>query len=315
MKYQLTERTAMRIKRDQSIGANNNVNYPTRTTIGADYKLNETPRSLSTRNGRTAPRIDTETTRIGIRTSPWTGGQIGSTMEQQSTENGVRLFATTGLKQSWQITKQWSVDGGLDRSADAPQDKRLRVRYEHHDTSTSSSEDFTATSLGVGYRQEKWSWTARVENRDSDSEHKFGAVHGCERRGAGADSRLRLDCRRSGATVPTGQEKLSNDLRLSLAYRPFDATVIILDRLDLIQSEQHGGTTTYDNNQRIVNNLVANIKTDSRTQVSLQYASKYVLETIDESDYRGYTDLIGLEGRYDITKTWDAGLRGMRLHS
>ncbi len=55
--------------------------------------------------------------------------------------------------------------------------------------------------------------------------------------------------------------------------------------------------------------------TDSRTQISLQYASKYVLETIDESDYRGYTDLIGLEGRYDITKRWDAGLRGMRLHS
>ena len=52
-----------------------------------------------------------------------------------------------------------------------------------------------------------------------------------------------------------------------------------------------------------------------RTQVSLQYASKYVQERIDQNDYRGYTDLIGLEGRYDVTKTWDIGLRGMRLHS
>jgi hypothetical protein len=49
--------------------------------------------------------------------------------------------------------------------------------------------------------------------------------------------------------------------------------------------------------------------------VSVQYASKYVRETIDQNDYRGYTDLIGLEGRYDVTKKWDVGLRGMRLCS
>ena len=62
--------------------------------------------------------------------------------------------------------------------------------------------------------------------------------------------------------------------------------------------QQHGGTLIRDNNQRVVNNFVANIKADSRNQVSLQYASKYVQETIDQSDYHGYTDLIGLEGRH-----------------
>ena len=39
------------------------------------------------------------------------------------------------------------------------------------------------------------------------------------------------------------------------------------------------------------------------------------METIDGSEYSGYTDLIGLEGRYDLTKTWDVGLRGSILHS
>jgi hypothetical protein len=40
-----------------------------------------------------------------------------------------------------------------------------------------------------------------------------------------------------------------------------------------------------------------------------------VLETIDGRDYSGFTDLIGVEGRYDLTKAWDVGLRGSVLHS
>ena len=52
----------------------------------------------------------------------------------------------------------------------------------------------------------------------------------------------------------------------------------------------HGGTVIRDNNQRVVNNFVANIKTRDRTHVSVQYASKYVQETIDQNDYRGFTD-------------------------
>jgi hypothetical protein len=47
----------------------------------------------------------------------------------------------------------------------------------------------------------------------------------------------------------------------------------------------------------------------------LKHAVKYVNETIDNDDYSGFTDLIGLEGRYDITPKWDIGIRGSVLHS
>jgi hypothetical protein len=50
-------------------------------------------------------------------------------------------------------------------------------------------------------------------------------------------------------------------------------------------------------------------------QVSLQYGAKYVLESIDGASYSGYTDLIGVEGRYDLTKKLDLGLNGCALHS
>jgi uncharacterized repeat protein (TIGR01451 family) len=313
MKYQLTERTSVRIRRDQSVGSNDNNDFPTRTTIGADYKLNDASTIFADQEWTQGAQIDTATSRIGIKTSPWTGGQVGSTVEQQSTENGVRLFSTTGLKQTWQITKQWSVDAGLDRS-DTIRNTTAYVFNTNVPPASGSSEDFTATSLGLGYRQERWSWTARAENRVSDSEHKFGLFMGANgevRKGLALSAGLQT----FRSNTPAGEEKANSDLRMGLVHRPFDTRAIILDRLDLIQAAQHGGTTTYDNNKRFVNNLVANFKTNSRTQVSLQYASKYVQERIDENDYRGYTDLVGLEGRYDVTKKWDVGLRGMRLRS
>ena len=321
MKYQLTDRLALRLSRDQSLDSNDNVDFPTRTTVGADYKLSDSSTFFADQEWTQGSSIDTATSRIGIKASPWTGGQIGSTMEQQSTENGMRLFSTTGLKQSWQITKKWSVDAGLDRST------TLRDTSVSTDGSTApyifntnvppavgTTEDFTAISLGVGYREEKWSWTTRVEDRVSPSEDKYGVFVGANgeaKKGLGLAAGLQAF--RSAAA--SGLDQLNSDLRLSLAYRPLETSFIILDRLDYLRNEQHGGGSIEDNSWRVVNNFVTNIKTDNRTQMSVQYGSKYVQETIDLQDYRGYTDLTGLEGRYDITKKWDIGLRELMLHS
>ena len=51
------------------------------------------------------------------------------------------------------------------------------------------------------------------------------------------------------------------------------------------------------------------------TQVSLQYGSKYVLDTIDNTDYSGYTDLIGAEVRHDLNEDWDVGVFGSVMRS
>jgi uncharacterized repeat protein (TIGR01451 family) len=312
--YQMTEKLSVRVRRDQSLGANDNVDFPTRTTVGADYKLNDKSTIFADQEWTQGTYADTQTSRVGIRTSPWTGGQIGSTVEQQATENGVRLFSTTGLKQTWQVTKQWSVDGSLDRSQTIHNTTSAYTVNANVPPASGSSEDFTAVSLGVGYRQEKWSWTARVEKRTAETEDKYGLFAGANgevRNGLGLAAGLQA----FQSLAATGEEKQNNDLRFALVYRPFETRVIVLDRLDFLVDQQHGGTMTRDNNQRVVNNFVANIKMRDRTQVSVQYASKYVQETIDQNDYRGYTDLIGIEGRYDVTKKWDVGLRGMRLCS
>jgi hypothetical protein len=47
----------------------------------------------------------------------------------------------------------------------------------------------------------------------------------------------------------------------------------------------------------------------------MQYGAKYVISTIDGIDYRGYTDLVGIEFRHDMSKVWDVGVFGSLLRS
>jgi len=64
-----------------------------------------------------------------------------------------------------------------------------------------------------------------------------------------------------------------------------------------------------------VNNIHANYMPVRHTQISLQYGAKYVRDTIDSTDYKGYTDLIGTEIRRDLTQSWDIGTFGSVMRS
>jgi uncharacterized repeat protein (TIGR01451 family) len=311
-RYQLNDRTTLRITHDQSLsGGNANGDYPTRTTIGADYRLNATATLFADQEWTHGSSQDSTMSRVGVKASPWTGGQLSSSLEQQVTENGVRLFSTTGLKQGWQLDKHWSFDAGLDRSTTFrhPGDTPFNVNVP---PASGAGEDFTAVSLGAGYKQERWSWTGRIERRVSDSEEKYTFLMGANgepRPGLGLAGGLVLFT----SDMSTGVDKRSGDLRFSVAYRPRETRWIVLDRLDYLLDEQKGNF--HYTSQRIVNNFVLNYATGGRVQVSVQYGAKYVLETIDGADYSGYTDLTGLELRYDLTKRWDIGIRGSALHS
>ena len=307
----MEDRLTLKLDHDQSLARNANSDFPTRTTLGADYKLNDTATLFMAQEFTQGENEDTETTRIGMRASPWSGGQISSSMEQQYRENGARVFAVAGLKQAYKINNKWSVDAGMDRSFTMKHPGN--EQFNSNVPASSGGEDFTAISLGTAYKEEKWSWTARIETRNSDSEDRIGVfsgVYGEFKEGIGLAAALQV----FRTDYSSGAGKENSDLRFGLAYRPKETRWIVLDRLDFLVDKQNGADFDF-NNRRIVNNINANYKADYKTQFSLQYGSKYVKETIDSNDYSGYTDLMGIEGRYDVTKKWDIGLRGNALHS
>lgn len=310
----LDEKLTLRLDRDQSLLGNNDnsSDFPSRTIMGADYKLGDSASLFIDEEFTQGKKEDTETTHIGLKASPWSNGQINSSVGQESRENGTRVFSSLGLKQAWQVTEKWTLDGGLDRSSTIKNDGG-NTQFNANVPASSGGADFTAASLGAGYKEKKWSWTGRVEMRDAKNEDKLGvfsAVNGEPAEGVGMAAGLQA-FKTESATAGT---EINTNLRLSAAYRPEKTKWIVLDRLDFITDEQKGASFNF-NNWRIVNNLNTNYRLNFKTQLALQYGAKYMKETIDNNEYSGYTDLFGLELRYDLTQTWDIGLRGSILHS
>lgn len=306
------QRLTLRADHDQALFSNdNNVDFPTRTILGVDYQATKSIVVFAQEELTFGATEDTNTTRLGVRATPWSGGTVVSTVVNDIRENSDRTFATVGLAQKWQLNRFWTVDGGVDHTRTIQ--NKTSYQFNESVPPASGGDDFTAVSLGANYQKRKITWSNRVEYRNSDTDDKWGFItelineHGLDWAWTG---KLQLYHTQSGG----GSSSTNGDLRLGLVYRPPVTKWIILNRLDLLGSDIKDATTSVAG-QRIINNLHANFKPDKKTQLSIQYGAKYVFEEIDGRDYSGYTDLIAVEGRYDINKEWDIGLRGALLHT
>ncbi len=309
----LDSRMMLKLDHDQSLGQNNeSANFPTRTSVGADYRLSQAVTLQSRYEITNGATQSSQGARIGAKVNPWSGGEINSSYDRRFTENGNRAFALMGLRQAWQIDPRWSVSGGLDFSHSTT-DPGHQNEVVNVPAAYGSQDDFVATSMGVNYRGEGWQWNNRVEFHFSDSQDKWVLAPNLmvePRDGLG----LAASARVFTADAVGGLAHRHADLRLGLAHRPRNTRWIVLDRLDLVFEEQYGlllGQKTW----RIVNNLNLNYKHSEKTQASFQYGAKYVGSSFDQAHYSGFTHLLGIELRHDFTKRWDVGLRQSLLHS
>jgi uncharacterized repeat protein (TIGR01451 family) len=293
-------------------GSNENSDYPTLLTLGADYRLTEKSSVFAEQEFSWGKDADSVGTRAGFKSSPWQGADLQSSVEQQFDENGERVFALFGLGQSWQVSEAWSVDFSIDRSQTLRDNPRQAINSSappaHGD-----GDDFTALSLGATRKVDKWSWWNRLETRQGESEEKYGVSTGLvgePRKGVAVSAKALAFI----ALSSSGSRKSDGDIRLGLAYRPDRSRWIVLNRLDFYFDRETGSDNDYDN-WRIVNHLHTNFRASRRLQMSFYYGLKYVRDSFNGASYSGFTDLIAFEARYNITKRWDVGLHASLLHS
>jgi hypothetical protein len=180
-------------------------------------------------------------------------------------------------------------------------------------TASGQGDDFVAVSVGTAYRADFWSWNWRGEYRYGQTENKWGMLTGLfgePRPGLGLSAGLRL----FDTDGDNGLHATNADIRLGLAFRPVHGIWVVFDRLEVIYGKDASGLEQLTS-WRVINNLNLNYKPNFRTQLAFQYGAKYVHDTVDSDGYSGFTDLIGFETRYDLTRRWDVGLRGSMLHS
>ncbi|MBF5041544.1 DUF11 domain-containing protein [Aggregicoccus sp. 17bor-14] len=309
----LEDRLVLSVEHAQSLVNDENVDYPTRTLFGAEYKLTRKVTLLGAEELTWKDGVATAATRLGVRSTPWTGATVSSSMESQLRENSERLFGTLGLRQTLQLSEAWRADFGLERTQTFSREGTYLFNPAVPLTS-GASEDFTAASTGATYQVRRFLWDSRAELRLGELSRRWNLLSGLvTETGAawGWTGRLQLLDEHQHAT---GQGTRTAALRLGLVYRPPETRWIVLDRLDLIH-ERRTGSTDPGTGTRLVNNLSLNARPGEKLQVSVFAGAKYTREQLLGTVQAGYTDELGLEGRYDLTERLDVGLRASALHA
>jgi uncharacterized repeat protein (TIGR01451 family) len=310
--WRATQRLTLKTAHEQSIGKNDNTDYPTRTLIGADYALTRSVTLFGAQEFTSGNDGSGEGTRLGLLATPWDGGQIRSSVEQQLAEDSRRRFATLGYSQTWQVSAGWTVDGSIDRSQ-LLRGRSSRPLNDEQPAASQNENDFTALSLGSNLRRTLWSWDNRFEFRTSDSEDRWGLQSDYiiePRHGLGFS--LHTGVRR--ADFSSGTTTSSAEMRFGLAWRPAAGRQILLNRLDL-RSERQSGNGADLESWRVVDNFKAAWRYGNKLHLAFLYGGKYVRESFGVGDFSGYTDLIGGEVRYDLTPHWDLGAHSKLLTS
>ncbi|MBL4710912.1 MAG: DUF11 domain-containing protein, partial [Gammaproteobacteria bacterium] len=293
---------------------NDNIDYPSRYIIGADYFVTSNVNLFAENEWTIGENQDTQMTRAGVRSTPWTNAQLNTAVNQEVNENGIRSFATLGLTQSFPINKRWSGDVALDHS----QTMRTPGVQAFNDNvpiaQGTTDNDFTAISVGTTYNAQSYTLNNRIEFRKADLEDKYGAIVNWERNlkgGVGYSVTTKL----FKTERTDNSEIIDGDVRFSMAYRPLQSRWITLNRLDF-QFDSNTDIIGIKTRQRkLIENLTTNYLIDDRNQLAFNFGMKYVVDNFDDAEFSGMTGLIGSEFRHDISDIFDVGVHAHTLYS
>jgi uncharacterized repeat protein (TIGR01451 family) len=299
------------IDHEHSMGSSDSIDYPTLTRVSGDYLLTKMTSLYADHTWTDGANRKTESTKVGIKTSPWNGSTLFSGITHTQESGADTTAANVALTQKYKINELWSMDFGVEKSKTlSNQSPPLKNGVPY---ANGSSSDYTSSSIGVTYNPKTWIWNARIEQRTSDIDDTW-LIATSAQTDPSSETSLLTSLRLYDSKSATSIHRNDGELRLDIAYRPLMGPWIILDKLQLIKETNTGGDFDYEN-RRIVNSINANYFAINRWQLALQLGVKYVQEYIDKKAYSSITNLYGSEIRYDITKEWDIGFNLSVLHS
>jgi len=297
--------------------------YPSRVVLGADYRLTTQTSLVTEYEHSWIDPVKADTATVGLRTQAWDGAEISARLGSETALDAGRLYSDLGLVQKLQINEQWAADFGVSSVQTLSGTRPLGVSWLSSSTVSSGGSanssassanenglDYKAFHVGAAYKNQAWSGNGRVEWRHSDVGTKVNLLLGGRRM---LDTGRVMSAGLNANLVNSDTQTRQYDLKLSYAYRPLDSRWVWLDRLDYLQESQQGSGSEL-RSRKLINNFNANWET-RQSQVALQYAAKYVLDTVETSAYRGFTHLLGGEARREIASRWDIGLHAGMLQS
>jgi uncharacterized repeat protein (TIGR01451 family) len=304
----LADRLKLSANAELAVGQDASGDYPNRLILGGEYAITGTTSLFAAHEMTYGENQDSQSSRVGIKATPWREGAVHSSIEQQSGEYGPRTFASMGLTQGLKLSDRLALDFGLERTETLQHPGDTPLNANVPPASGAITDDFTAVSAGATYKEKLWSMTGRGEYRDGEQEDKAGVLWGFYREetpGFGLASVFRF----FDADRVNGSHNTKSELEFSVARRPLDSQWQILDKATFAELRDRGPAVSC-RTRKLVNNLNANYLHDRRNQVSLNHGIKYVIDNFDGVEYDGISQFLAVEYRHDLNAEWDLGLHG-----
>ncbi len=318
-------------------GNNDSVDFPARHRLAARYSLTQGVQLIGNYEIADGRNIDARTAKLGFEVQPWTGAKVMAMGNvQQIAEYGARSFAAFGLSQSLVLDEHWSIDATVDSNRSLGGiDPSLVVNPDHPVSAGGQlsdgviTEDFTALTAGATYRSDLWSVSSRAEYRMSELGDRYGATVGAIRQigegqaiGGAASYLVAKD--EKGASTRTA------DVQFSWAHRPAGSRIAFLDKVEVRAEKLENGVLGQTgpiglpslingdaSSLRVINSLSLNWSPLSggrdddqyleRSEFSLFWGSRYASEKIGDADIKGWSNVVGLDGRIGLGERFDIG--------
>ncbi len=291
---------------DLVIGGDETTSYPTRHRIGARYQVIEGVRLVAAHE-MTPGEKGGEASQVGFEVEPWTGGRLGSTLNQSKIgEAGARTFAQYGMSQSLPIGDRWTVDASYDGASPVGGNgSATQSDSTPSFVATGVQQKFSAVTAGATYRDEVWSWNTRLEYRDSATDDRIGVLSNALRQVSDTTS-VAAGLRAFRETDVDGRAKDMTEGRLAGQHRPANGDWIVLDKAVLRYEADDKAAVK---SARVVNDLAVSYDGANQWRGGAHYGAKYVTEKMSGDDTDGFVHVVGAEVSRRMTPEVDLGVR------
>lgn len=330
-KLELSATTAVALGKAESL------DLPARHRVGVRYAITQDVRLVGTYEIADGKNLKARQLRGGIEVSPWQGGQVATTLGQESIgENGTRSFAAFGLSQSLQISPELTVDATIDGNRTLGGNPGTTGVLNSAQPPASGGqlnggllfEDFTAVTFGAAWRKDRWSVTARGELRDGETAYRKGLTFGAIRQ-LGEGSLVGSGATWTLAKAAGGAETEILDASIAFAHRPDASPLSMLGRVEFRSDRVIGAiagaaggagrTALLINGDATSRRLVASLSTNfaprgtengaevRRHELALFLGARHNFDKFEGTEFSGTSLLVGGDARIGIGNRFEFG--------
>jgi uncharacterized repeat protein (TIGR01451 family) len=320
-----------------ALGKAESLDLPARHRASVRYAITQDVRVVGTYEIADGETLDARQLRGGIEVSPWRGGQVVTTLGEETIgELGTRSFAAFGLSQSLQVTPELLIDATIDGNrtlGGAPEPAQVINPAQPAASGGQLTggllfEDFTALTFGAAWRKDRWSVTGRGEYRDGEQADRKGLTLGAIRQ-LGEGSLVGAGGTWTRAKTPGGASSEIMDASIAFAHRPGDSPLAMLGRLeyrsDRVENAVAGETggagrsaLIVDGNatsRRLVASLSTNLSPRGRNQgvevrrdeYGVFLGARHNFDEFEGTEFSGTALLAGVDARIGVGERFELG--------